>query len=32
MAPDSAFIGSGITGRVAVDAVGRDGDVWKVTN
>ena len=29
---NSAFIGFGITSRVAVGTVGLDGDVWKVSN
>jgi len=29
MAPDSAFLGSGITSPVAVDAVGRNGNFWR---
>ena len=30
--PEAAFIGHGITGRIAVGTAGRDGEVWKVTN
>jgi hypothetical protein len=29
---NSAFTGAGITSRVAVGTVGKDGDVWKVAN
>ena len=32
IAPNSVFLGEGITSAVAVGTAGADGDVWKVTN